>query len=181
MNILSVANTKIEIYVGNITESNCDAIVLNGNSRLLPSGKIRCSALREAGSTVQVACNQIINRISKLEIGAAVITPAGDLKAKFIIHTNGPKFGTGKEGKKLMLTIWNSLKLASSKSVETIAFTPISIDMYGFSTKLVAKAMLPTLKKYVFEHPQSPIKEIYICLRNLPEYLEFEKILNGLN
>jgi O-acetyl-ADP-ribose deacetylase (regulator of RNase III) len=178
MNKITFNNTILEILINNIVESDLDAIVIPANSRLLPSGALRCSVLRKAGSEVQLECNRIINKIGVVNVGTAVMTSGGKL-AKYIIHVCGPKFGEGKEGKKLMLSTWNSLILADEAGLNSIGFYPISIEYLGFSAKICAEVILPTVKKFALEKCKN-LKQISLYLDSLPDYKEFENILGKL-
>ncbi|MBD3340259.1 MAG: ADP-ribose-binding protein [Candidatus Lokiarchaeota archaeon] len=180
MNTIVINDTTIEILVNKIIESTSDAIVIPTNSRLLPSGVVRCEVLKSAGAQVQLECNRIINKIGVISTGSAVITSAGELKSKHIIHVLGPNMGQGKEGKKLMLATWNSLRLADKRNLESIAFSPISMDHVGFSPKISAEFMLPTIKKYITEKPRTSLKKVELYLPNLPEYKEFERVLDKM-
>ncbi|MFX1314796.1 MAG: macro domain-containing protein [Promethearchaeota archaeon] len=175
MNQLIINNSVIEIFVGDLSNTEYDAIVIPTNSRLLPSGELRCKILRKAGSTVQVECNKIINKIIKVSVGSAVITSGGNLTS-YLIHTHGPKLGQGNESKKLMLSTWNSVKLADDTGLISLVLPPISKDMLGFTAKVCAEVMLPTIKKYILEKNKN-LKNVSICLETLPDYKEFEKIL----
>ncbi len=174
-----INNSILEIFVGDLTNiEQYDAIVIPANSRLLPSGDLRCKVLRKAGTQVQVECNRIINKITQISVGSSVITSGGNI-TKNIIHTNGPRPGQGNEGKKLMLATWNSLKLADEKELISIAFPPISIEMRGITAKICAETMLPTIKKYLLEKNKN-LRNVSICLETEADFKEFEKVLNGL-
>lgn len=179
MNKITFNNTILEILINNIVESDLDAIVIPANSRLLPSGALRCSVLRKAGSEVQLECNRIINKIGVVNVGNAVMTSGGKLKSKYLIHVVGPKMGRGKEGRKLMMTTWNALKLADEKKLNSIIFPPISIEMIGFSAKICADIMLPTARKYIKEKNKN-LRNITFCLGDLPDYKDFEKVMECL-
>jgi O-acetyl-ADP-ribose deacetylase (regulator of RNase III) len=97
MNQITIKNAVIEIFVGDLINAQYDAIVIPTNSRLLPSGSLRCKVIKEAGHEIQVACNQIISKISSVPIGRAVITSGGNLNANFIFHLRA-----GHDQKKLM-------------------------------------------------------------------------------
>ena len=155
-----------------------DAIVIPSSTRLLPSGTLRCEVLREAGAKVQMECNKIINKVGVVGAGAAVITTGGNLKSKHIIHTVGPQLGQGKEGKKIMLCTWNSLTLADEAKLKSVAFSPISIENYGFNAKICADVMIPTIKKYLLEKNKN-LKHVGIILTELPEYKDFEKVIDS--
>ncbi len=168
----------LEIFIGDYINTEYDTMVIPTNSRLLPSGNLRCHVLRNAGSKVQVECNQIINKLATLSVGKAVMTSGGNLNVKYIIHVVAPKLGMGHEGKKLAIATWNSLKLADEAGLITVLFPPISNEMRGFNAKICADVMIPTIKKYLMEKNQN-IVNVSICLENLPDYKNFEKVLNA--
>jgi O-acetyl-ADP-ribose deacetylase (regulator of RNase III) len=179
MNKLTINNSILEIFVADITNTEYEAIVIPTNSRLLPSGRLRCNVLRKAGSQVQIECNQLINKITNIPVGNAVITSGGNL-TKYIIHTHGPRLGQGNEAKKLMLATWNSIKLADKHGILTIVLPPISKEILRFNAKTEAQIMLPTIKKYLLEKNRN-LLNVSICVETLPDYKEFEIILNNLN
>ena len=177
MNKIKFNNTVLEILINDIVESNVDAIVIPANSRLLPSGPLRCSVLRKAGAEVQMACNRIINKIGVVNVGTAVMTSGGEL-SKYIIHVVGPN-RQHQVGKKLMLSTWNSLILAEEAGLKSIGFHPISIECLGFNAKICAEVMLPTIKKFSLEKSKN-LKHISLYLNTLPDYKEFENALDKL-
>ena len=178
MNKIILNNTNIELIINEIIDTEFDAIVIPSNSRLLPSGTTRCKILRKAGSKIQIECNKIILEIVKIPVGDAVMTSAGSLKAKHIIHVVGPRFGKS-ASKQLMFATWNSLRIGDEAGLSSLAFNPISIENIGFNTKICAEVMLPTMKKYLLEKNKN-LKKIGIYLKDLPEYKDFENVLDGL-
>jgi len=174
MNQITINNAVIEIFVGDLFNAQYDAIVIPTNSRLLPSGNLRCEVLKEAGHTIQVECNKIISKIASIPIGGVVITSGGNLNANFIYHLRA-----GHDQKKLMLAMWNSLNLADKEELSSIAFPPISIDVLGFNAKICAGIMIPTIQKYVLEKNRN-LKNVSVCLESLPDYKEFESVLSNL-
>ncbi len=173
-----VNNSVIEIFVGDLSNIEYDAVVIPTNSRLLPSGDLRCKVLRKAGTQVQVECNRIINKISQIAVGDSIMTSGGNY-TQYIIHANGPRLGQVKEGKNIMQATWNSLKLADEKGLNSIVFPPISKEMRGFTTNFCAKAMLIAIIKYLNEINKN-LKNVSICVETQPESEVFEKNLNEL-
>ncbi len=174
MNQLTINNVVIELFVGDLVNAQYDAITIPTNSRLLPSGTLRCKVLKEAGHEIQLECNQIINKISNIPIGSAVITSGGNLNANFIIHVRA-----GHDQKRLMVATWSSLILADKEELNSIAFPPISIEVMGFNAKVCAGIMIPTIQKYILEKNKN-LKNVSICLETLPDYKEFESILSNI-
>ena len=175
MNQVTIKNAIVELFIGELINTEYDAIVVPTNSRLLPSGDLRCKTLREAGSTVQVECNKIIQEITQIPSGKAIMTSAGKLNSKYIIHVRA-----GHEGKKLMLATWNSLKIADENSLKSIAFPPILKEVIGFNTKKSAEIMLPTIDKYLNEKNKN-LENVSICLETLPDYKDFEAVLDKIS
>jgi len=174
MNQITINNAVIEIFIGDLINAQYDAIVIPTNSRLLPSGTLRCKVIKEAGHAIQVECNQIISKISSVPIGRAVITSGGNLSANVIFHLRA-----GHDQKKLMLAIWNSLGLADNEGITSIAFPPISLDVLGFNAKICAGIMIPTIQKYILERNRN-LNNVSVCLESLPDYKEFESVLSSL-
>ena len=174
MNQVTINNAVIELFVGDLVNAQYDAITIPTNSRLLPSGTLRCRVLKEAGHKIQLECNQIISKMSNVPIGSAVITSGGNLNANFIIHARA-----GHDQKKLMLATWSSLILADKQRVNSIVFPPMSIDVIGFNAKVCAGIMIPTIQKYIIKK-NGNLKNVSICLETLPDYKEFESVINNL-
>ncbi len=180
MKNVTINRTVINVIEGDLVNSKSDAIVIPANIRLLPSGDLRIKVFREAGAQVQVECNRIINELKKsLYTSDAIITSGGKLPSRYIIHTVGPKLGQIPEVKNLMLATWNILKLADEKGLTSIAFHPISLEMLGFSAKICAEVMLPTMKKYLLKENKN-LKKISIYLEDRQDIGEFEKLLGNL-
>ena len=174
MNEITIKNTVIELFIGDITQTEYEGIVIPTNSRLLPSGELRCKVIREAGSKVQVECNVIAQKFSNIPVGNAVITSGGNLKSHYIIHVRA-----GHDGKKLILATWNSLKVADNHNVKSLVFPPLLKDVIGFSVEKSSQLMLPTIKKYILEK-DTKLEVISICIDTLPQYKTFENVLDTL-
>jgi len=174
MSQITIKNAVIEVFIGDLINVEYDAIVIPTNSRLLPSGTLRCKVLKEAGHSVQLECNQIISKISNVPIGGAIITSGGELNANFILHVR-----TGHDQKKLMLATWNSLIFADKEELNSIAFPPLSIDVLGFNARICAGIMIPTIQKYFLERNKN-LKNVSVCVENLPDYKDFDSALSDL-
>jgi O-acetyl-ADP-ribose deacetylase (regulator of RNase III) len=117
-----VNNSVLELTEGDITEMDTDAIVNAANSYLKHGGGVAGAIVRKGGRIIQDESD----KIGYCPVGQAVITGAGSLKAKHVIHTVGPRMGEGKEDDKLKNATLNSLKLADSEGLESITFPPLS-------------------------------------------------------
>ena len=94
---VEINNSLLELYDGDITEMQTDAIVNPANERLILGGGVAGAIRTKGGPEIQAQCNKIGGTF----VGGAVITTAGNLKTKHVIHAVGPRAGEGNENDKL--------------------------------------------------------------------------------
>jgi O-acetyl-ADP-ribose deacetylase (regulator of RNase III) len=137
---------KITIKLGDITEEPADAIVTAANERLSGGGGVDGAVHRAAGPALLEECREI----GGCPTGQAVITGAGKLKAKRVIHTVGPVWrgGGSNEAQLLANAYRNSLFLAKQSGVKTIAFPAISTGVYGYPIGEAARIALDAGKSF---------------------------------
>jgi len=127
---------RLLVKVGDITREQVDAIVNAANSGLMGGGGVDGAIHRAGGPEILAACREIRTTLypEGLPTGDAVITPAGRLPAKHVIHTVGPVYGRhgGAEPQLLASCYERSLTLAAEHSLRTIAFPAISTGIYGY-------------------------------------------------
>ncbi len=132
----SFLHRRVQIKIGDITKEDTDAIVNAANGTLLGGGGVDGAIHRAGGRAVLDACKEIrrIQYPDGLPTGEAVITTAGNLAARYVIHTVGPVYGRGGQEKvKLLAACYrNSLALAVANGLATIAFPAISTGIYGY-------------------------------------------------
>lgn len=140
----------IELIKADITKIKSDAIVNAANSSLLGGGGVDGAIHRAGGKQILDECIAIRNRQGKCKTGEAVVTTAGNLPAKYVIHTVGPIWNNDEEkcSKLLSNCYKNSLKLAESLDVKTISFPNISTGVYRFPKELAAKIAIDEVKNF---------------------------------
>jgi O-acetyl-ADP-ribose deacetylase (regulator of RNase III) len=152
MNEVEVARAlggRVSVWSGDITCQAVDAIVNAANSTLLGGGGVDGAIHRAGGPDILAACRAIrADRYPDgLPTGEAVITPAGRLPARYVIHTVGPVYGRhgGAEARLLASCYEKSLALAAEHGLATIAFPAISTGAYGYpfadAAQVVARAV----------------------------------------
>ena len=155
---------KIKLIQGDITKIEVDAIVNAANSSLLGGGGVDGAIHRAGGEEILEECIEIRNRQGGCETGEAVITTAGKLPAKFVIHTVGPVWKGGRKNEPELLAncYLNSLKLAVENDVKTIAFPNISTGVYGYPKALAAEAAVEIVKDFLTNH-ENIVEVIFVC------------------
>ena len=131
----------VEIIKGDITTAFVDVIVNAANPQMLGGGGVDGAIHRVAGSKLLEECKKVkpINGI-RCPIGEARITSAGNLNAKFVVHTVGPRYDIDKNPQKLLESSYrNSLNLAISSNCTSVAFPAISCGVYGYPLVEAAK------------------------------------------
>ena len=151
---------RVQIKFGDITRENCDAIVNAANGTLMGGGGVDGAIHRAGGRAILDACKEIrrVQYPDGLPTGEAVITTGGNLIAKHVIHTVGPVYGRGGQDKAELLAACyrNSLALAVTNKLATIAFPAISTGVYGYpqneAANVASRAIERSLKDdYIIE------------------------------
>lgn len=144
---------RVVVKVGDITKEDADAIVNAANSSLMGGGGVDGAIHRAGGPEILRECREIRN--SKypdgLPTGQAVLTTAGKMAAKHVIHTVGPVYGRGGKEKEehLAACYRNSLRLAEEKGLKTIAFPAISTGVYGYPADEAAKVSSEAIEAFL--------------------------------
>jgi O-acetyl-ADP-ribose deacetylase (regulator of RNase III) len=148
-----VGKAKIILVQGDITEQETDAIVNAANPTLMGGGGVDGAIHRKGGPKILEECKKIraTEYPDGLPTGKAVITSGGNLKAKHVIHTVGPVWRGGRSGEPELLAdaYRNSLKLAVSKGLRTIAFPSISTGAYGYPIEKASQVAISTVKDFL--------------------------------
>ncbi|WP_313263396.1 O-acetyl-ADP-ribose deacetylase [Sphingobacterium sp.] len=143
---------KITVIKGDITKVEADAIVNAANTSLLGGGGVDGAIHRAGGPEILEACRNLVAKQGGCKVGEAVITTAGKLAAKYVIHTVGPVWNGGKnhELEKLESCYHNALTLAAENGCHTIAFPNISTGIYRFPKELAAQVSIRIIKQFLF-------------------------------
>jgi O-acetyl-ADP-ribose deacetylase (regulator of RNase III) len=169
-----VGKTILELTKGDITDLNVDAIVNAANSLLQLGGGVAGAIRRRGGARIQEECD----RIGRTEVGGAVITAGGNLKARYVIHAVGPRSGEGDEDRKLRNATLNSLRLADERGLKSIAFPAISTGIFGFPLDRCARIMLSASVEYL--KGATGLDRLIFCLYDDGAFQAFARELERL-
>jgi len=150
---VAIGKSKIKVVQGDITDQETEAIVNAANPSLMGGGGVDGAIHRKGGPKILEECKKIRKNEwpEGLQTGKAVITSGGKLNARHVIHTVGPiwRGGNRDESKLLSDAYWNSLELAVSRGLKTVAFPSISTGAYGYPIEKASRVALKTVKSFL--------------------------------
>lgn len=166
--------TKIILMQGDITSIACDAIVNAANNSLLGGGGVDGAIHRAGGKSILEECR----KLNGCETGQAKITGAGNLPCKYVIHTVGPVWrgGASREPELLQSCYMQSLSLAPTHGIKTIAYPNISTGIYGYPKENAARIAVDTVLRFIQNN--DTINEIIFCCFDEENYRIYQALLN---
>ncbi len=152
--------SRIQIVKGDITTMDVDCIVNAANSSLLGGGGVDGAIHRAAGAELLEECRTL----GGCATGEAKITKGYRLKAKWVIHTVGPIYGGAPKDAQLLLNCYvNSLDLAASHGIHSIAFPAISAGAYGYPIDGASKIAVEGVRSWLDGHKDNVMTVILCC------------------
>ena len=147
-----IGGAKIELHQGDITLQEVDAIVNAANSRLAGGGGVDGAIHRRGGPAIMAETDA--NYPGGCPTGSAVISGAGKLRAKHVIHAVGPVWHDGNRGEAGLLAgaIRRSLELAVEAGCQSIAFPALSAGAYGYPMDQAARVAISTAVEFLKQH-----------------------------
>jgi O-acetyl-ADP-ribose deacetylase (regulator of RNase III) len=144
---------RVRVAVGDITRQLADAVVNAANSTLLGGGGVDGAIHRAGGPRILEECKEIRRTLHPegLPAGEAVITTAGLLPARYVIHTVGPVWGRegGREAELLAACYRNSLALAAGRALRSVAFPSISTGAFGYPRDEAARVASSAISEFL--------------------------------
>jgi O-acetyl-ADP-ribose deacetylase len=170
---------KIKVIKGDITKQTVDAVVNAANSSLLGGGGVDGAIHRAAGKDLYDECVAIRNKQGRCKTGEAVITRGGNLPAKYVIHTVGPVWNGGDKNEEELLRscYLNSLDLARTNGIGTIAFPNISTGIYGYPKIPAAQIAVKLVSEYLKNN--EGIKEVVFVCFDEENYQIYQKLIGN--
>jgi O-acetyl-ADP-ribose deacetylase (regulator of RNase III) len=157
LNELSVGQCKLELCQGDITDQTVDAIVNAANSRLAGGGGVDGAIHRRGGPAIMAETRAKYPQ--GCPTGSAVISGAGNLAAKHVIHAVGPVWQGGQRGEaELLASAYRSaLQLAVEHDCRSVAFPALSTGAYGYPLEEAAEVALRTVLEFLQEKQSPPL------------------------
>ncbi|HUQ73444.1 MAG TPA: macro domain-containing protein [Burkholderiales bacterium] len=146
---------------GNLLEEPVDAIVNAANGHLAHGGGVAGVILRAAGPGLQDESDRLVAAKGPFATGTAVVTGAGKLPFKGVIHAVGPRFGEGDEERKLILALQSAFHCAGERGWQSVSFPAVSAGIFAVPLDICARA-------YVAAARSARLRNVRLCLRDQP-------------
>jgi O-acetyl-ADP-ribose deacetylase (regulator of RNase III) len=174
-----IGNCRLELHQGDVTQEQVDAIVNAANSRLAGGGGVDGAIHREGGPSIMQETR--LKYPAGCPTGRAVISAAGNLPARFVIHAVGPVWQGGNDGEPALLAsaYRESLVLAVAHDCQSLAFPSLSTGAYGYPIDLASRTALATVKEFL-EKEGRPARVRFV-LFDAGAYGAFARALESLS
>ncbi|MER5881813.1 O-acetyl-ADP-ribose deacetylase [Streptomyces sp. NPDC060235] len=164
--------TTITLVKGDITRQSADAVVNAANSSLLGGGGVDGAIHRRGGPAILADCRRLrAGHYGKgLATGRAVATTAGELDARWVIHTVGPRYARDEDRSELLASCYReSLRVADELGARTVAFPAVSAGIYGWPMDDAARIAVETVRA-----TRTEVEEVRFVLFDQSAYDAFE-------
>jgi O-acetyl-ADP-ribose deacetylase (regulator of RNase III) len=169
--IVEIGDKAIEVVKGDITEATTDAIVNAANNHLWMGAGVAGAIKRKGGMEIE---QEAVSK-GPIGIGEAVITNAGKLKAKYVIHAAGMGQDLRTDEKKVRDATRSSLRLAEKHKLSSVAFPAIGTGVGGFPPDQCAEVMIGEAKEFL--HASTYLQKVVFVLFDEPTAEVFQRAL----
>jgi len=165
---------RIKVVKGDITSLGVDAIVNPANTHLVMGGGVAGAIKRKGGKEIE----EEARKYAPIKIGEAVITSAGKLKAKYVIHSPTMKLDFKTDEEKIALATKAAIEKAIEFNIKSLAFPAMGTGVGGIPFKIAAETMKNEILKYK-NNPNAP-EEILIVLYSDDAYKDFLEVFKDV-
>jgi O-acetyl-ADP-ribose deacetylase (regulator of RNase III) len=155
-----IGDRILRLVLGDITTRDVDVIVNAANKHLKHGGGVAGAIVRRGGSIIQ----EESDRIGYVPTGNAAMTSAGMLKAKYVIHTVGPRMGEGDEDTKLRRAVQQTLLLAAEHNFRSVSMPAISSGIFGFPKDRCAKILVNETLNFLQKNQETSLQIVEFCV-----------------
>lgn len=168
---------KIDLQKGDITKLSAEAIVNAANSSLMGGGGVDGAIHRAGGSAILEECKLWVQQNGPLPAGKAMLTTAGNMPSKYVIHTVGPIWKNGLKNEDALLAdcYINALHLCLENDIRTVAFPNISTGVYGYPKQEAAEVAVTTIQNFL-SSLERQFRVVFVCFDN-ENYHIYQRLL----
>jgi putative ATPase len=173
---LQYENRRFRVGVKDLLGAPVDAIVNAANGGLSHGGGVAEQIARQAGESFLADSRRVVSERGRIPLTQCVITTAGNLPYRGIIHAVGPRMTETDVPRKLEATIANAMAAADQEGWNSIAFPALGTGIYGVPKEICARAFGQAVPAYWKRHPDSRLQEVWLCLF-LKDFPLFERLM----
>jgi O-acetyl-ADP-ribose deacetylase (regulator of RNase III) len=152
------------VVLGTLLEERVDGIVNAANSHLAHGGGVAGAISAAAGPELDAEGDRIVRARGPVPVGSAVLTTAGRLPFKGVIHAVGPRLGEGDEEERLAAALRSAFDIAHDEGWASLSFPAVSSGIFAVPADVCARAHLRAVDRFFAERPGSPLKTIRLVL-----------------
>lgn len=156
------------VVIYDLLFEDVDCIVNPANGGLSHGGGVAAAIAKAAGTALEDECEAIVQQQGRIPVGEAVVTNAGKLPFKGIIHVIGPRLGCGDEETKLVKALQSAFHIASKKGWISLSFPAVSLGIFSVPIDVCARAYVRSVDDYFERHLESSLRTIRLCLHQGP-------------
>ena len=173
-----IGSGVLALWQGDITKFAADAIVNAANSQLIGGGGVDGAIHRAGGRSLMAELDVIRAQIGTCPTGSAVLTGAGRLPARWVLHAVGPVYRDGRQGEpdQLASCYRTCLQLAAENGAKTVAFPSISTGVYGYPIEEAARIAIREIAAFL-ESPGARMERVTLVLFGRAAYAAHERAL----
>lgn len=154
-----------EVVVGDLLSEPVDAIVNAANGRLAHGGGVAAAIARAAGRALVSEGDKVVRERGEVPVGDAVVTTAGDLPFRGVIHAVGPHLGAGQEEEKLVRALDSAFARADERGWSSLSFPAVSSGIFAVPADVCARAYVAAVRAFCSSRPDTSVRTIRLCLR----------------
>jgi putative ATPase len=153
-----------EVVAGNLLEETTDAIVNAANGHLAHGGGVAAAIARAAGPALEEEGDRIVAEKGEVPVGEAVVTTAGRLPFKGVIHAVGPHMGIGREEDRLAQALQSAFLRAHERGWASVSFPAVSSGIFAVPLETCARAYMRAVRGFFAAHPDTRVRTVRLCL-----------------
>jgi O-acetyl-ADP-ribose deacetylase (regulator of RNase III) len=168
---------RFEVAIYDLLAEPTDAIVNAANGRLSHGGGVALEISRAAGSALDEDSERVVEQHGVIPVGGAVVTTAGKLPFKGVVHAVGPRMGDGNEEESIVKALWSSFLRVQERGWASVSFPAISAGIFAVPADVCARAYVRAVRKFWCDHPESCVRLIRLVLFEGPLVKAVEELM----
>lgn len=152
------------VVIYDLLWESVDCIVNAANGGLSHGGGVAAVIAEAAGAALEEEGDRIVSKRGRIPVGEAVVTTAGKLPFKGVIHAVGPRKGDGDEENKLVQALQSAFLRATEHGWQSLSFPAVSSGIFSVPKEICARAYVRAVVEFFEKYPDSSLKNIRLCL-----------------